>query len=671
MKNYALILLFFLFPILFYAQNNIDPFKAILDTTTNNHIKLQYLDSILYHINKDENVESYIHYSRRYIELAEDLEEYEKMTDKSIRVFYYINNIQNNKKQALTLIEKVQEYEDQIKDSFLLGNIYLKKAGAYYGNNFEKAITNYSIAIEKFGKKDSVDIADAYLFRAQAKSYAGDFVGAINDYEIAGKYYEELDNDEYLIYAKSGIAIIFSMNNFFDKAKQMREEVIDFAKQKNMSSIVVNELINQSIDFRKQGLYDLQKEILLEANEINSKEGVYDVWNDIVINGSLTRLYTQSHDVKKASEQFKKIEPLKDKITDVDYILAFYHMAKANYLFVNKQYNEAINTLNLSIETFRKVKDKDSEVLLKEHLVEFYEKTNQKEEAFNAQKEFLRLKDSMFDVQKTNALSYYQTLYETEKKEREIVEKNASIVILEKDNKEKMRLLFFSTTGLILLFSSIFLYRNRLHLKKEKELQESFSQQLLSSQEEERKRISKDLHDGLGQSLLLIKNKIALNGDDNTKNMFNDAIEEVRTISRALHPFQLERFGITKAIQNVINEFDESNDIFISSEIDDIASILSPEKEVNLYRIVQESISNIIKHSEAEAARVEIQKKPKYIHIWIKDNGKGFDFSEKHNDFKSLGLKTLRERTKFLKGTMKVDSEKSKGTTLEFIIPIT
>src|SRR5690606_5249383 len=131
-----------------------DTYKVILDTTTNKNTKLQYLDSILKNINKDENVESYINYSQHYIELAEDLEEYEKMADKSVRVFYYINNIQNNKNRALALIEKVQKYENKIKDSFLLGNIYLKKGGAYYGNDFEKAIINYSLAIDKFSKKD-------------------------------------------------------------------------------------------------------------------------------------------------------------------------------------------------------------------------------------------------------------------------------------------------------------------------------------------------------------------------------------------------------------------------------------------------------------------------------------------------------------------------------------
>ena len=670
MKNYYTILWFFLFSITLYSQNNIEEFKSIVDSTTNQQIKLQYLDSILKNIS-NEDAENYVPYSVQFIDLAEELEEYEKMANETVKVFYPLNSIQNKKDVALKLLENAQKYEDKIKDSFLLGSIYLKKGGAYFGNDFEKAIESYSNAILKFSTKDTIKIADSYLFRAQAKSYKSDYVGAINDYEIAARYYENLKNAEYLVYAKSGIAIIFSMNNIFDKAKKMRDEVIDFAKQNDQPYTIVTELINQSIDYRKQGLYDLQKNVLLEANKINSDDKVYDSFNDIVINGSLTRLYTQNGDVEKTTYHFKKIEHLKNEISEVDYITAFYYMAEANYLFANKKYTEAIGTLKKSINTFKEAGDKDSEVLIKEYLIEFYEKINDTDNAYLAQREFIRLKDSMFTVQKTNTLMYYQALYDTEKKERELIEKNSSIELLEKDNQAKKRLLFFSIGGLLLFFLSVFLYRNKQHLKKEKELQENYSQQLLASQEDERKRISKDLHDGLGQSLLLIKNKVVLtNNDESTKDMFNDAIEEVRSISRALHPFQLEKFGITKAIENIIRELDESSEMFISSEMEDITGILSPDKEVNLYRIVQESLSNIIKHSNAEAARIEIQKKPKYIHLKIKDNGKGFDFSEKHNDFKSLGLKTLKERTKFLKGTMKIDSEKNKGTTLEFVIPV-
>ena len=216
----------------------------------------------------------------------------------------------------------------------------------------------------------------------------------------------------------------------------------------------------------------------------------------------------------------------------------------------------------------------------------------------------------------------------------------------------------------------ILLFRNQQNLKNNKILQEKFSQKLLVSQEEERKRISKDLHDGLGQRLLLIKNKVISNGDDATKKMVDHAIDEVRTISRDLHPFQLQEMGITKAIQHTLTQIDENTTLFISSEIDNIDNLFSPEQEVNIYRIVQESLNNVLKHAKAEASKVSIKKLTNNIVISIKDNGEGFDFSEKYQDIKSLGLKTLLERTKFLNGQMKVQSKINNGTSLEFQFPI-
>ena len=152
--------------------------------------------------------------------------------------------------------------------------------------------------------------------------------------------------------------------------------------------------------------------------------------------------------------------------------------------------------------------------------------------------------------------------------------------------------------------------------------------------------------------------------------MVDHTIEEVRTISRDLHPFQLQELGITKAIENTINLIDENTTLFISAEIDNIDNIFSKEDEVNIYRIIQESLSNILKHAQAEAGKVSVKKFTNNILISIRDNGVGFDFTEKYQDVKSLGLKTLLERTKFLKGQMKVTSKKDTGTVLEFQFPL-
>ena len=119
-----------------------------------------------------------------------------------------------------------------------------------------------------------------------------------------------------------------------------------------------------------------------------------------------------------------------------------------------------------------------------------------------------------------------------------------------------------------------------------------------------------------------------------------------------------------------INLIDENTSLFISAEIDNIDNIFSKEDEINIYRIVQESLSNILKHANAEAGKVSVTLFSNSILISIRDNGVGFDFAEKYQDVKSLGLKTLLERTRFLKGQMKVTSKKDSGTVLEFQLPL-
>ena len=152
--------------------------------------------------------------------------------------------------------------------------------------------------------------------------------------------------------------------------------------------------------------------------------------------------------------------------------------------------------------------------------------------------------------------------------------------------------------------------------------------------------------------------------------MVDITIVEGRNISRDLHPFALQELGITRAIEYTLQRIDENTTLFISSEVDNIDDQFSPEEEVNIYRIVQESLNNIIKHANAEASKVLVKRYTENITIFIKDNGIGFDFPEKYQEKKSLGLKTLLERTKFLNGQMKVISKKENGTLIEFKFPI-
>ena len=228
-------------------------------------------------------------------------------------------------------------------------------------------------------------------------------------------------------------------------------------------------------------------------------------------------------------------------------------------------------------------------------------------------------------------------------------------------------------------------YRKKLNkLEKEGKIQEDFSRKLIETQENEKKRIAHELHDTIAHEILISKNKamLALKHDDDMikmkkalgeiSDLSSSTIADVRSIAYNLHPHQLERLGFTKTIKSIVNEVSVSTNINFIFETDDVDKVLSKESEINLFRVVQESISNIIKHSEATEVILKVSKSKNSISVLIVDNGKGFDLRSKEFDEakQGFGLSGITERIKFMNGEIKIDSEINKGTTLKFKIPI-
>ena len=113
------------------------------------------------------------------------------------------------------------------------------------------------------------------------------------------------------------------------------------------------------------------------------------------------------------------------------------------------------------------------------------------------------------------------------------------------------------------------------------------------------------------------------------ESLADNTLKELRSISRGLRPVALEQLDITKAIQLLIDEIDANTDIFFTHEIDQIDSLLDKESPLHLYRILQEALSNMVKHAEAKAASVTVRSKKDSLDVLIQDNGKGFNFEEK------------------------------------------
>lgn len=224
--------------------------------------------------------------------------------------------------------------------------------------------------------------------------------------------------------------------------------------------------------------------------------------------------------------------------------------------------------------------------------------------------------------------------------------------------------------AIALIIGLIYHYRIS-HLREIAETKTAFSRQLIESQEAERKRIAAELHDGLGQNLVVIKNRAMLGinkGDDkervakelnNISESAAQALEEVREITNNLRPQLLDRLGLTKAINAMLKKV--SGVIEIESEIDSIDNIFNESEEISVYRIVQESVNNIIKHSNASDAVVRIKRDENKVLITIEDNGKGFDTANVKN---GLGLVGLKERAQLLKGEFSIDSKLGEGTKI-------
>ncbi|OGU65879.1 MAG: hypothetical protein A2X62_17475 [Stygiobacter sp. GWC2_38_9] len=218
-------------------------------------------------------------------------------------------------------------------------------------------------------------------------------------------------------------------------------------------------------------------------------------------------------------------------------------------------------------------------------------------------------------------------------------------------------------------------------IKIEIAAQQSFSRQLIQSQEEERKRIAGELHDSLGQDILLIKNRVLLGLqneeiDRNSLNQLNEinksvssVLNSIREIAFNLRPAHLERLGLTETISTVIKKFEQVSSIRITSHIDDIDGVLETENEINLFRIVQESINNIIKHSNANEAFIEIIKGAEEIRLTISDNGKGFDVDSINEKASGFGLRNIYNRIQILSGKIEMKSGYLEGTRLEITIP--
>jgi len=630
--------------------------------------KLVFMDSLSNHIAFDTAFQddSIIQQTLAY---AIELDSFDIAVAQAANLIYYQNNIKGNPIQGKELLMNALQNASKIDNHRILYKLYLEGGDSYYFiEDHDNAMKYYDLAIleaDKAGYQRGIGVAK--LYKGGSLSFTGKYAEASKIFQEAAVIFKREKDTFNIIGAKNSLSVLYSQNDFFEEAHKEREEAITLAKKIGSTEHLVSFYYNAATDAGKKDDTKAEISYLNLALDANAKNRNSDVMLPVLYS-NLIPAYAKADSLSKAKSLLRELEKDPAKFTEGINRENYVKILK-NLAFVGGNMVDAIRYGNEHLAFKYKGNHYEEIELAESFLARVYEKMGDKVNAYSHLKNATRLKDSISNVQRVKALTYYQTLYETEKRDATIASQQKDIQLLDATNRIKNQWMIVGAMALLSIFGFILFMRSRTSAKKRQQMQEVFSQDLIKAQEEERTRVARDLHDSVGQKLMLLTKQTKTHGDTALQSLAGSTLEELRNISRGLHPATIEKLGVTAAIETMVNEVDANSSIFFTNEIENIDALLSREDALHLYRIIQEVLGNMVKHSQAKAASVVLRRDEHNIRAVIKDDGVGFDYAEKQQKSISLGMKTLMERTKIIRSKLFIESIKNKGTTVSLQIP--
>jgi two-component system, NarL family, sensor kinase len=572
----------------------------------------------------------------------------------------YVNSV-SDKALIKTSIDFMNQHEKDISDGYKT-SIYHNIGSLYYFD------ANIEASLKYLKKSTQVAGQDFDSQQFAAKSYRE----MCYDYSESGKHEEAL---------KAGLAAL-------DKAELIRDSS-DIAASNDALGAVYRALydyensekcydrglmympLNQTyarfiLYLNKVGLYELYKPEKL-ASAIDT---AYQYFNENKLNNDAYKLFIYSlyaekllkeDQIEKAEKIIAEIKPIFDQATEKFLYSEYFRLAN---LYAEKTGKKIIpnHFFTSGITYYQKNKNllglKNCYLWLKQDASQRKDYKN----AFLFQEKYYDIEDSLRTEKAINKAKELDKKYLTAKKEKQILVQEAKI------SQQKTLILTLGSSLIMLLLggSIYYLWQKQKTLKQEKMNSMNFTKQLLESTEDERKRIASDLHDSVSHELLSLKTM--LKGDFSELNSKVDAIiNDIRGISRNLHPVMFDKIGLQANIEQLIERVAIQHDFLVNTEID-YKDSLSSSTELQIYRIIQESLTNIIKHANAHAAKISIEEMADKICVEIRDNGKGFNVKETLNSNKAFGLHNIIERSRVMGGKAKIKSSEE-GTIITISVP--
>ncbi|MEO8517458.1 MAG: sensor histidine kinase [Flavobacterium sp.] len=589
---------------------------------------------------------------RNYLNAAEILD---------IACVYLADSYDFNEPFMATIREFDTKYRKEVpvlKTTFVdayLANYYYDK------NNLKKACTclRKITSLEPNDYNSCYNIARAYYDLSYMYYIMGKQNLSLAANQKSFEYFTQIDNPKGLAFVYSNYANIYTAIGDKKRAIENADKAIKAYKSIDNTYNVYIGLINKiSIydflkDSRKAALIDSTYQTFIDSKDDSKilKIKLYDFKIENLV---------QQNQLAEAKKMLDDLKPIVEEI-DSDDLAQEYKVTSALYeIKKNPNYSnfddikKALPTL-ITNQQYEKV-DMFYGVLQKNAI-----QNNDFKSALYYEAEKQIIADSIGNIATRGKIAELETKYQTEKKEQQIAIQEKTIV-----NKNTTIALLASL--FIGLFLSIFIYSIRQKQKKlhlEKQNAQLYTKQLLEKTEEERKRIASDLHDSVSHELLSLKNSFE-EKTEITNQKIDAIINDIRSISRNLHPIMFDKIGLKESIIQMVERIQLVNNFMVTAEIE-YHSDLASSSELQIYRIVQEALSNIIKYANAVAAKITISENQNTIAIEIKDNGKGFDVNETLNSKTAFGLHNIIERSRAIGGDAKITSNKN-GTVIKIEI---
>ena len=557
------------------------------------------------------------------------------------------------------------------KNNYPKGNYYALRELAfisYRASKYKKAVDYFEKALENESFVTNRNhVGQTYFKLGTSNLFLGEHQNTTKAYLKTIDLFEETKDTANLIKVYDNFGVLYGNMNNYKKAEEYKIKTIALARKIKDTFLIASGSLNLGTIYAQTKRLDEAYEQYMIVKSL-SKSFKSDRINHHLYK-NLARYYSEKDDMNACLENAliakKHLKYSKSK-PEKAYFDAFLGTIYQELKIYDKAETHLLRSLKLSEE----IESETLQLNSLNPLAEIFASKKEYKKAYNYANKYYKLNEKTRSTSNNKIVTELDTKYQTEKKDKEIAQQNLQLQQQQTQNNYMKGIALFLLLGSILAWLFFKQRQKRKNqeivtLKREHQIQTL--ETLIEGEEKERFRIAKELHDGVNGDLSAIKFKLStlLEMNNNVINeaitMIDNSCSQVRAISHNLVPPSLENFNLLEAVEEFCQKTDDLHTEKITFQHlgDDIVK-LSKKEEINSYRIIQELVSNSLKHAKATTIDVQLSCRNNILQITVEDNGIGFDEKVKKSD--GIGLSNIQSRVDYLNATIDFISNKQ-GTS--------